>query len=173
MTVIAGTLDGARAPAPAPASWAARPEGEVAIWSVRMAPGAAWRLPAAPAGVNRTVYWFRGGELRLDERSLPRRSLAALRAEAAPRLRNGGEESELLLLQGRPIAEPVAHHGPFVMNSQEELLEAFRDYQRTEFGGWPWERDDPVHPAGQGRHARHPDGRLEEPGRLAGGAGAH
>jgi hypothetical protein len=68
-----------------------------------------------------------------------------------------------LLLQGAPIGEPVVQHGPFVMNTPPEIRQAISDYQRTRFGGWPWESDEPVHPRSQARFARHADGRLEEP----------
>ena len=74
---------------------------------------------------------------------------------------NGSQESELLMLQARPIGEPVAQYGPFVMNTQEEIHQAFADYRRTEFGGWPWASNDPVHPREAGRFAKHADGRIE------------
>ena len=70
-------------------------------------------------------------------------------------------ETEILVLQGRPIGEPVAQHGPFVMNTRQEIQQAFADYQRTKFGGWPWPKDDPVHPRDEGRFAKHADGRVE------------
>ena len=68
---------------------------------------------------------------------------------------------EILLLQGRPIAEPVAQYGPFVMNTRSELEQAFDDYRRTQFGGWPWPENAPVHDRAAGRFAKHADGRVE------------
>ena len=78
-------------------------------------------------------------------------------------IENGAVESELLLLQGRPIAQPVVQYGPFVMNTRAEIQQAFNDYQRTQFGGWPWSSEAPVHARAKGRFARHADGREEEP----------
>ncbi|MBT4265969.1 MAG: hypothetical protein HOK67_04880 [Deltaproteobacteria bacterium] len=76
-------------------------------------------------------------------------------------IKNGPDQSRILLLQGKPIAEPVVQHGPFVMNTQDEIQEAFEDYQRTRFGGWPWDRSDPVNPSSKGRFARYADGTEE------------
>jgi hypothetical protein len=76
---------------------------------------------------------------------------------------NGPAESYLLLLQGKPINEPVVQHGPFVMNRMEEIHQAFADYRLTQFGGWPWSRTDQVHPANIGRFAKYADGREEKP----------
>ena len=48
------------------------------------------------------------------------------------------------------------------MNTKAEIAQAFDDYERTKFGGWPWDEEDPVHARDRGRFARHADGRLEE-----------
>ena len=160
VTVIAGSLEGASAASPPPESWAARPESDLAIWSIKLAPHAQWTLPAARAGTNRSLYLFRGAGLRVLDGEVPNGSRLELRPDAAAAIVNGPAQSEVLLLQGRPIGEPVAQHGPFVMNTQAELQQAFADYQRTGFGGWRWPSDGPVHARTEGRFARYPDGRI-------------
>jgi len=164
VTVVAGKLGDTLPPSPPPNSWASRPDTDVAIWTIKMAPGARWTLPAAQAGSHRTLYFFRGQELSVAGQAIPAHSGVVLRPDCDVPLGNGGEESELLLLQGRPIGEPVAQHGPFVMNTRAEIMHAFTDYQRTEFGGWPWPSDGPVHARDEGRHARRIGGRAEYAG---------
>lgn len=163
VTLIAGAFGPVQAPAPPPKSWASRPDGDVAIWTIDMAPGARFVLPSAASGSNRTLYFFRGKELRVGSRDVRVKHAIELRPDVEVALENGPEPSELLLLQGRPIGEPVAQHGPFVMNTVDELKQAYADYRSTRFGGWPWPSDDPVH-ARRGRFARHADGRVEDAG---------
>jgi redox-sensitive bicupin YhaK (pirin superfamily) len=161
LTVVAGSFGELAAPAPPPKSWASRSDSALAIWTLKMTPGARFTLPKAPAGTNRTLYFFRGNELKIGGRAVGERRAIELRADADARLENGPSESELLMLQGRPIAEPIARHGPFVMNSRDEIQRAYADYRRTEFGGWPWPSYGPVHGSEKARFARHADGRVE------------
>lgn len=161
IVVSAGQLGEAKAPPPPPRSWASRPDADLAIWTIKMEPGARWTLPPARPGTNRTLYFFRGTTMRIAGHELARGHGAALKPDAAALLENGEVEGELLLLQGRPIGQPVAQYGPFVMNTRAEIQQAFVDYQRTQFGGWPWPVDDPVHPRDAGRFAKHADGRVE------------
>jgi quercetin 2,3-dioxygenase len=161
ITIVAGRFDDLRAPAPPPKSWATRPEGDVAIWTLKMAPGARFTLPPASKGTSRTLYFFRGTQLEVGGRAAKVRHRVEVRADVPALLQNGDAEAELLMLQGRPIGEPVAQHGPFVMNSMAEIQQAYADYRRTRFGGWPWPSDGPVRGREEGRFARHPDGRVE------------
>ena len=162
---IAGRVGDARALPPPPDSWAAQAEADVAIWTLKMSPGARFTLPpAAGAETRRKLYFFKGASLELAGQRIDAGQAIELRAGAAAELVNGAEEAELLMLQGRPIGERVAQYGPFVMNTEAELRQAFADYQRTQFGGWPWPDLAPVHGPAPERFARHADGRIEQRG---------
>jgi redox-sensitive bicupin YhaK (pirin superfamily) len=130
---------------------------------LHLEPHATFTVPAARAGANRTLYFFGGSTLKIGSRKIPSSSLVDVRPDVPLTLQAGDSVVEILLLQGRPIGEPVVQHGPFVMNSRDEIVQTIREYQRTEFGGWPWQRRDPVHAADRGRFALHSDGRQEIP----------
>jgi redox-sensitive bicupin YhaK (pirin superfamily) len=163
LSLIAGGLGDLRPPSPPPHSWASRADTDLAIWTLKLAPGARWTLPPARENTQRMLYFFSGESLSVGGRSVTPKSGVRLRPSVEVALENGALEGECLLLQARPILEPVAQHGPFVMNSRAEIMRAFEDYQRTRFGGWPWRRDDPVHGNEPARFARHADGRTERP----------
>ena len=163
VSLAAGQLGDVKAlPAP-PDSWGADPANDLAIWTIKMAPQAQWTLPKAKKGSNRTLYFFKGTSLQVEGEEVKVQSAISLQADVDVVLENGDAETELLLLQGQPIAEPVAQYGPFVMNTPQEIEEAFADYRQTLFGGWPWKQDDPVHPRAETRFAKHADGRVERP----------
>jgi redox-sensitive bicupin YhaK (pirin superfamily) len=163
--VVAGALEGAGAPLPPPPeSWAANAQADVAIWTIRMQPGATWTLPAAKGdGTRRTLYFFAGTSARVAGEAVTAPSAIELRAGDSVELVAGDATAEFLLLQGRPIAEPVAQYGPFVMNTQAEIMQAMQDYRRTQFGGWRWPDAAPVHGREPRLFARYPDGRVETP----------
>jgi redox-sensitive bicupin YhaK (pirin superfamily) len=162
VALIAGALDGVQPLAPPPHSWAAREEADVAIWSMAMEAGAVWTMPpAGHAETLRTLHLFAGSGLRVGSRLVPGPAAVQVRANQPVTIEAADGPAEILLLQGRPIGEPVAAHGPFVMNTRAELEQAFADYHRTRFGGWPWPVDAPVHAREEGRFARHADGRIE------------
>ncbi len=159
--VIAGKLFEYTAPAPPPDSWAADPANEVAIFNLKLEPGATFTLPKAGKGINRVLYFYLGNQINFGGRVIEKYHSAVVNAAVDLPIINGETEARILILQGRPIGETVIQYGPFVMNTKEEIQQAFEDYHATKFGGWPWTRFDQVHDRGLGRFARHADGRLE------------
>jgi redox-sensitive bicupin YhaK (pirin superfamily) len=158
---------------PPPASWAADPGADVAIATLRMEPGATWTLPAARSDETRRVlYFFAGRSVEIAGTVLREHAAIEIAAGTDVALVNGDEPAEFLLLQGRPLGEPVAQHGPFVMNTRAEIVQAMDDYRRTQFGGWPWPDAAPVHGRDPVRFARHPDGRVEHPPAPVRGGGS-
>ena len=163
VTVIAGALAGLQPPAPPPSSWAARPDADVAIWHIVLSPDAQWSLPpAASSETARTLYVFEGSARVAMSHEVASTGLA-VRGDVDVPIVAGANGAEVLLLQGRPIGEPVAQYGPFVMNDEAGVRQAFADYRATGFGGWPFASQDPVHPRDAGRFAVHVDGHRETP----------
>lgn len=159
--VIAGRIYEHIAPAPPPDSWASDTKNEVAIWNALMEPGAEWILPPASKGINRTLYYYEGEGLTISGTRVPKYNAVELHPDQATVVKAGNNETSILILQGRPIGEPVIQYGPFVMNTKEEINQAFEDYHKTKFGGWPWPKYDQVHAREKGRFAKHADGRIE------------
>lgn len=160
--LVAGKIETTIAPPPAPNSWAASPSNDVAIWLITLEPGSNWTLPPATKGVNRSLYFYDGESVKVDGRDIAEHLAVELTSDVPVDLINGKTLSKLLLLQGKPIGEPVVQYGPFVGNSREDIQQAYSDYQKTQFGGWPWPTYEHVHPREKGRFAKYPDGRVEE-----------
>jgi redox-sensitive bicupin YhaK (pirin superfamily) len=106
-------------------------------------PGANLVLPWDP-GFNALVYVLAGrGSVGPDRRPVETGQLAVFGAgdtitvDGAPTQDSRTPELEVLVLGGRPIREPVAHYGPFVMNTRAELLQAFEDFQAGRMGVIP------------------------------------
>ena len=91
------------------------------------------------------------------------RTANCLQADAPCPIVNGLDSTQILVLEGRPIGEPKVQYGPFVMNTEGEIRQAFADYRAGKFGRWPWPKSDPVHPREETRFAIHADGRKERP----------
>ncbi len=159
--VMAGKIGEVKAPDPAPNSWAAEAQHEVAIWTIKLEAGAKWDLPISSPEVNRSLYFYKGDSVQIADKKFTTHQAIELHADQEVLIENGEEESYLLLLQGKPIGEPVVQQGPFVMNTSAEIQQAMREYQQTQFGGWPWPDYDHVHPKEKSRFALYPDG-IEE-----------
>lgn len=160
--VVAGEFNNYIPPVPPPDSWASQVENELAIFLIKLEPGATWTLPVASSGVNRSLYYFKGEKVTIDGNDIQSQKIIETNVTIPSVMINGEQESHFLMLQGKPIKEPVVQYGPFVTNSNAEIQEVIRQYQETEFGGWPWPKHDQVHDAAKGRFAIYADGHLEE-----------
>lgn len=162
VNVIAGSFQGAQALAPPPDSWAADPNNSVLILLVKLNPGGEIELPDSKEEVHRTLYFFNGSDLQIAGQKITENKGAILEGKNKIQV-SSSSGGEFLLLQAKPIGEPVVQQGPFVMNSREEIIQTFEDYRKTEFGGWSWPRQDMVHGNKIERFAKYPDGRIEKP----------
>ena len=159
--IVAGSINGLDPIDPPPNSWAAKTENEVAIWLIRMEAGSKWELPVASGQASRTLYFYKGLQINISGQEVSSYRAVDLDPSAITNLENGADESHLLLLQGQPIRQPVVQYGPFVMNTESEIQQAFDDFRKTRFGGWPWPNPEPVHDRKLGRFARFENGEGE------------
>jgi len=102
---------------------------------LHLAPGAVFEQPLA-ASDNAFVYVYRGA-VAIGEAPVPTRHMGILAAAPASdgvRVAAGAEGARALLIAGRPLGEPIAQHGPFVMNTRDEILQAVEDYRSGRLG---------------------------------------
>jgi redox-sensitive bicupin YhaK (pirin superfamily) len=163
VSIIAGEFENAKSLNPPPNSWANDPEGDVCILFMKIAAGEKIELKKTGVDVVRSLYFYKGQDLVINGSTIQAGMGSHLPEEIALTLQAGSQPAEILFLQAKKINEPIVQHGPFVMNSQQEIVQTIEDYQRTQFGGWPWGRHDMVHGANPERFAKYPDGRIEKP----------
>jgi hypothetical protein len=129
LRLIAGELEGHRGPGST--------RTPITLTHATLSPGAELRLPW-DVRFNALVYVLNGdgivgGEgrpLRTGQLAVLAEGPGGLRVRANERQEGRHPTMDVLLLGGRPIREPIAWYGPFVMNTRQELLEAFEDYQK-------------------------------------------
>jgi redox-sensitive bicupin YhaK (pirin superfamily) len=126
--VIAGAVGGVQGPIRQPAT-------DPLYFDIALAANRRWEY-ALPEGHNAFAYVFEGaaaiGE-GANARPLATHDLAVLGGGERFVVSAGEGGARLLLVAGRPLREAVARHGPFVMNTREELMQAFVDYQQGRF----------------------------------------
>lgn len=160
--LVAGKLNGIDSLAPASNSWAASKENHVGIMQIEMEPNSEFVLPAISKTLNRNLYYYNGTHsIEIDGKKVSPSSRIKCSGNADISITNGDSTSYILLLEGEPINEAMATQGPFVMNTNKELKEAYNDYRKTQFGGWPWPKQAPTNDRNAERFARYSDGKTE------------
>ena len=102
-----------------------------AVLDLQLDPDARLEL-SVPAGDNLVGYIYDGG-LRDRERAIPARHLVVTGPGDSFELVADTAGTGILLMRGQPLREPVAHYGPFVMNSMDEIERTLSDYQSGQF----------------------------------------
>jgi redox-sensitive bicupin YhaK (pirin superfamily) len=161
--IISGSYRNINAIAPPKDSWANDPDNEVTVLLVRLNSGGTFDLPGSRGPTNRSLYYFSGDGLQINDRKISPNIGMKLDGREDIHLKASSDNIEILILQARPIGEPIVQHGPFVMTSREEIMQAFEDYRKTEFGGWPWPKADIVHGGKLDRFSQSADGKVERP----------
>ncbi len=118
--VVAGTFAGATGPVSAVAT-------EPVYLDVTLEPGASVSVPL-PTDHNAFVYVFDGAGIHVGDATLGHRELGVLSHGGEVTL-EAGEAARLLLVAGKPLNEPVARYGPFVMNNERQIHQAIADYR--------------------------------------------
>ena len=126
--VIAGEVDGTRGPIVQPAT-------SPVYLDVMLEQAAQWEY-TLPEGHNAFAYVFEGDAsvgMGEDARPVSSQELAVLGGGETFAVRAGMNGARLILVAGRPLREPVARYGPFVMNTKEQIMQAFVDFQEGKF----------------------------------------
>ena len=126
--VIAGSSHGV--------AGAVQREGSEPLYLDIALPAGAVFEQALPAAHNAFIYVFRG-EVVVEDKAVPSTKMAILANPASAdgvRIR-ASSDARVLLIAGRPLGEPIAQYGPFVMNTQAELQQAVEDFRAGKFEG--------------------------------------
>lgn len=129
--VIAGSFDGHAGPA--------HTYSPMNVWDLRLAQGGVTEL-ALPDGWNSALIVLHGTVLVNGETVSRESQMVLLDASGSKVALEANNDAVVLLLSGEPIDEPIVGHGPFVMNSEEEIVQAFTDFKNGRFAPAPTQR---------------------------------
>jgi redox-sensitive bicupin YhaK (pirin superfamily) len=124
LKALAGTWNGVKGPAVTPA--------RIAYAHLELDPGGAFAHPLPPGWTAAVAVLH--GSILLEGREVPADHVGLLSAEGEGVALEAPGGASLMLLAGEPLREPIAHYGPFVMNTREELEEAYQDYAAGRMG---------------------------------------
>ena len=122
--IIAGAYENAKG--------AARTFTPMNLWDMRLKAGRALSIEL-PEG-HTTALFVLHGTLRVGTHTVGEAELAVLEREGTELVAEITDDAVVLLLSGEPLNEPIAGHGPFVMNTREEIMQAMRDFNSGKFG---------------------------------------
>ncbi|MCB1554213.1 MAG: pirin family protein [Xanthomonadales bacterium] len=127
LRVIAGEYAGAQGPA--------RTHTPIDVWDIRLDEGASWAFDY-PASHTLTLVLL-SGTLAVNGKRVEGERLVRFARDAASVRVEADKAAKLLVLGGEPIDEPIFGHGPFVMNTRDEIVQAIEDFNAGRFGALP------------------------------------
>lgn len=119
----------------AEATGAARTFTPMNVWDMRLQAGGRVLFDLPPG--HTTALFVLNGLIRIGDQTVGAAELAVMEREGSALAFEAAQDSVVLLLGGQPLNEPVVGHGPFVMNSREEIEQALRDFSAGRFGHMP------------------------------------
>jgi redox-sensitive bicupin YhaK (pirin superfamily) len=125
LRVIAGTFEGQKGPA--------RTCTPVELYDLQLEAGARVEL-TLPEGQSTSVFVLHGRVSVNGAKPAGEAELVVLKRQGSLVVLNAEQESRILIMSGKPIDEPIARYGPFVMNTKAELVKAAEDYQAGRMG---------------------------------------
>ncbi|MGX7030123.1 pirin family protein [Vagococcus zengguangii] len=149
LKVLAGSYLDASAPKPSEVSYGHDENHYVNIWEGQLEQGKTLTIPQFPEEVPVQLF-IRSGEVSVDGNKITAPSLLVYTSDSDVDF-TVTEALDFMVFTGKTIDEEVFAYGPFVMTTREEVVEAYNDFERTEFGGWLWESGAPIIPADEGR----------------------
>ncbi len=155
VTIIAGSFGNMVALPPPPESWAASPQNDVQIWKIKIEPGERLTIPKSKYVVNRSLFFFEGDTIRIHTQNIKFMDGVELDPAEEVEVENTSTKSaHLIFLQGKAINEPYVQHGPFIAATRKDLQKVSQRYLQTQFGGWPWETQEPIFDRDAGRFSK-------------------
>ncbi|WOO84073.1 Putative quercetin 2,3-dioxygenase [Vanrija pseudolonga] len=166
VTIVAGEYGGKKALAAPRASWASDPDSDLAIFLFEMEAGANVVLPPPVGADTKRLLYVHGdgAKVRIGADDVATEHGFEPASNTAPLPIHAETPSKILVLQAREIDEPIVIKGPFVMNTQDEIAQAYKDYKANHFG-WDerWKSTSPNWGPTETRFANYGDGVRTRP----------
>lgn len=162
VTLYCGEYCGKSLYSPNEGSWA-KAENSVRIMKVIMQPGSVFELNKLDGDNGRNLYYLSGKTIDLDGTQVKPNLRFKMKPNTDLRVVNGEEESEIWILEGKPIGEKQAAFGPVILEDLDTVRKSMDEIRINEFQEWPWKIMDVTNPIEMGRELHRPDGSVERP----------
>jgi len=156
LKVLVGRYFATAAQRPADTSYGFDEDHYINVWDGHLKKGEEITIPKFPEDVKVQLY-VADGLLAAADYEVVSDSLLVYTSDTEL-VFTAREDTEFMVFTGKAIDEEVFAYGPFVMNTREEVIQAYRDFEKNQFGGWPWSSSAPVIPSDKGRFSVHDKG---------------